>query len=121
MQARAIEAADGFIPQNVANFMWALATLGRAPKAELVRAMSRRSEETAGDFRPQAVANLLWALATVGVVPGQGLLRAMARQSIATAQSFKPQVGLVRDNDSVIVTDNCRMGFTMGTYHCNHA
>ena len=42
--------------------MWALATLGLEPGAELMTAMSRRAAVTAGEFRPQDISNLMWAL-----------------------------------------------------------
>ena len=45
--------------------MWALATLGVEPGAELATAMSRRAVASAGEFKPQEVANLMWALAVI--------------------------------------------------------
>ena len=61
--ARASVTVDSFKPQNVANLMWALATLGVEPGAELATAMSRRAVAIAGEFNLQDVANLMWALA----------------------------------------------------------
>ena len=49
--------------------MWAYATLGMEPGAELAGAMSRRAVSTAGEFKPQDVANLMWAYATLGIEP----------------------------------------------------
>ena len=63
--ARASVTVDSFKPQNVANLMWALATLGVEPGAELATAMSRRAVASAGEFKPQEVANLMWALAVI--------------------------------------------------------
>ncbi len=57
--------AGEFKPQDVANLMWALATLGVDPGAELATAMSRRAVASAGEFNQQEVANLMWALAVL--------------------------------------------------------
>ena len=81
--ARASVTVDSFKPQEVANLMWALATLGVEPGAELVTAMSRRAVASAGEFKPQNVANLMWALATLGVEPGAELATAMSRRTVA--------------------------------------
>ena len=83
--ARASVTVDSFKPQNVANLMWALATLGVEPGAELATAMSRRAVASAGEFKPQEVANLMWALATLGVDPGAELATAMSRRAVASA------------------------------------
>ena len=61
--AKASATVDSFEPREVANLMWALATLGVEPGAELATAMSRRAVASAGEFKPQNVANLMWALA----------------------------------------------------------
>ena len=63
--SRASETVGDFKPQGVANLMWALATLGVDPGAELATAMSRRAVASAGEFKPQEVANLMWALAVL--------------------------------------------------------
>ena len=89
--ARASITVKSFKPQEVANLMWALATLGMDPGAELATVMSRRAVESAGEFKPQEVANLMWALATLGVDPGAELATAMSRRAVASAGEFKPQ------------------------------
>ena len=61
--ARASVTVDSFKPQEVANLMWALATLGVEPGAELATAMSRRAVASAGEFKLQDVANLMWFFA----------------------------------------------------------
>jgi hypothetical protein len=60
-----VASAGEFKPQNVANLMWALATLGLEPGAELATAMSGQAVASAGEFKPQGVANLMWALAVI--------------------------------------------------------
>jgi len=57
--------AGKFNPQNVANVLWALATMGERLDRGLLEAMQRRATATAGEFNPQEVANVLWALATM--------------------------------------------------------
>ncbi len=56
MSRQAVTSAGEFKPQNVANLMWALATLGVDPGAELATSMSRRAVASAGEFKPQGVA-----------------------------------------------------------------
>jgi hypothetical protein len=63
MLRRAVASAGEFKPQEVANLMWALATLGVEPGAELATAISRRAVASAGEFKPQEVSILMWALA----------------------------------------------------------
>jgi hypothetical protein len=75
--------AGEFKPQEVANTVWALATMGVTPDEKLLRAMQGRAMAVAGEFDPQAVANTVWALDTMGVTPEAGLLRAI--QGRATA------------------------------------
>jgi hypothetical protein len=91
MQRQAMATAGDFKPQNVANVVWALATMGVKPAAGLLEAMQRQAMATAGDFNPHNVANLAWALATMGVKPAAGLLEAMQGRARATAGDFKPQ------------------------------
>jgi hypothetical protein len=91
MQGRATATAGDFKPQNVANLLWALATMGGKPDAHLLEAMQARATATAHHFKPQAVANLLWALATMGSKPDARLLEAMQARATATAGDFDPQ------------------------------
>jgi len=61
--------------QDVANTLWAYATMGREPGAGLMRKLEGRAEALAGTFNAQDVANTLWAYATMGWEPGAGLMR----------------------------------------------
>ena len=72
LAARATDLEETFQPQGVANLMWALATLGLEPGAELGMAMSRRAVMTAGEFKPQGVANLIRSLTVFSVISGIG-------------------------------------------------
>jgi hypothetical protein len=53
--------AGTFNAQDVANTLWAYATMGRAPGAGLMRVLEGRAEAWAGLFNAQDVANTLWA------------------------------------------------------------
>ncbi|KAJ1470971.1 hypothetical protein T484DRAFT_1916953, partial [Baffinella frigidus] len=91
MQRRATATVGEFKPQNVANMLWALATMGERADRGLLEAMQRRATATAGDFKPQGVGNVLWALATMGEKVDPGLLKAMQGRATETAGDFKPQ------------------------------
>jgi predicted small integral membrane protein len=91
LMANAASVLQSFDPQDVANTVWALATMGVTPEAGLLRAMQGRATAVAGEFNPQEVANTVWALATMGVTPEAGLLRAMQGRATALAGEFKPQ------------------------------
>jgi hypothetical protein len=58
--------------QDVANTLWAYATMGREPGAGLMWELEGRAEALAGTF----MANTLWAYATMGREPGAGVMRA---------------------------------------------
>ncbi|KAJ1478131.1 hypothetical protein T484DRAFT_1905100, partial [Baffinella frigidus] len=66
MQRRATATAGEFNPQEVANLLWGLATMGEQADRGLLEVIQRRATATAGEFKPQEVANLVWALATMG-------------------------------------------------------
>jgi hypothetical protein len=71
MQARATATARDFIPQNVANFIWALATMGVKADPRLLEAMQARATATARDFKTQEVANFIWGLACFDISRSQ--------------------------------------------------
>ena len=67
--------AGTFNAQDVANTLWAYATMGRVPGAGVIRALEGRAEALAGSFNAQGVANSLWAACVVFRFfsdPGQG-------------------------------------------------
>jgi len=72
LEGRAEALACSFKSQDVANTLWAYATMGREPGAGLMRELEGRAEALAGTFTAQNVANTLWAYATWGGSPGQG-------------------------------------------------
>ena len=91
LERRALETAGEFNSQNVANTLWAYASLGRDPGKGLLHALERRALETAGEFNSQEVANTLWAYARMGREPGEGILYAMESQALEKAGEFNSQ------------------------------
>ncbi len=60
---RRAEAISGeFNSQEVANTLWALATMGTTPGDRLMGQLKRRAEAISGEFNSQDVANTLWAI-----------------------------------------------------------
>ena len=57
-------------PQNLANMLWAYATLETQPGPALMKAASTRMLELLPQSKPQALANMAWAFATLGHNPG---------------------------------------------------
>jgi hypothetical protein len=74
LEGRAEALAGTFKAQNVANTLWAYATMGREPGAGLMRGLEGRAEALAGTFNAQNVANTLWAACVFFLVsdPGHG-------------------------------------------------
>ena len=62
LERRAEAVAGTFNSQEVANTLWAYATMGREPGAGMTRELERRAEAVAGNFNAQGVANPLWAM-----------------------------------------------------------
>ena len=62
---------EGFQARNLANTVWAWATLGVHPGEELLLSVGRAVERRLGDFKPQELAKTVWAWATLGVHPGE--------------------------------------------------
>jgi hypothetical protein len=60
---RRAEAMSGeFNSQDVANTLWAFATMGTKPGERMMGLLERRVEVIAGEFKPQGIANTLWAI-----------------------------------------------------------
>ena len=57
LEGRAEALAGTFNAQEVANTLWAYATMGREPGAGLMRELEGRAEALAGTFNAQGVAN----------------------------------------------------------------
>ena len=83
--------AGTFKAQNVANTLWAYATMGREPGAGVMRELEGRAEALAGTFNAQDVVNTLWGVCVIALLcaPGQGrrwllCLAHTARQRLVT-------------------------------------
>jgi hypothetical protein len=61
LEGRAEAVAGSFQAQEVANTLWAYATIGRAPGTGVMRELEGRAKARAGMFNTQDVANTLWA------------------------------------------------------------
>jgi len=61
LEVRTEALALTFKAQNVANTLWAYATMGREPSAGVMRGLEVRAEALAPTFTEQDVANTLWA------------------------------------------------------------
>ena len=57
-------------PQNMANILWAFATLDVQPGTALLEAGAHRMLELLPTTKPQALSNTMWAFATLGYNPG---------------------------------------------------
>jgi hypothetical protein len=91
LEGRAEALAGTFNAQEVANTLWAYATMGREPGAGVMRELEGRAEALAGTFNAQEVANTLWAYATMGRVPAEGMMRELEGQAEALAGTFNAQ------------------------------
>ncbi len=60
LRARGEAVAGTFNAQEVANTLWAYATMGREPGAGKMRGLDRQVDAVAGTFNAQDVANTLW-------------------------------------------------------------
>jgi len=74
LEGRAEALAGTFNAQEVANTLWAYATMWRAPGAGLMRELEGRAEALAGTFNARDVASTLWAVCILSLLlaPGQG-------------------------------------------------
>jgi hypothetical protein len=90
LEGRAEAVAGTFNAQEVANTLWAYATMGREPGAGMMRVREGRAEAlaVAGTLNAQDVANTLWAYATMGREPGAGLMKVLEGRAEAVAGTF---------------------------------
>jgi hypothetical protein len=79
--------------QNVANALWALATLGwQAGEGSMRCALEAAAVRVAPSMNAQEVANTLWALATLGWQDGKGSMRcALEAAAVRVAPSMNAQ------------------------------
>jgi len=65
LEGRAEAISGEFNSQNVANTLWAYATMGRKPGERMIDLLEGRSE-VSGEFKPQAVSQIRFAYETMG-------------------------------------------------------
>jgi len=65
MEGRAEALAGTFKAQEVANTLWAYATMGLAPGVGVMRELEGRAEALAGTFNARDTSTILWCLATL--------------------------------------------------------
>jgi hypothetical protein len=58
--------------QDIANTLWAFATMGTKPRQKMMGQLERRAEGISGEFKPQEVENTLWAFGKMRTKPGSG-------------------------------------------------
>jgi hypothetical protein len=81
-EERAEAVSGDFHSQEVANTLWAYATMGRKPGERVMGLLEGRAEAISGEFNSQDAANTLWAYTTMGRKPGErvmGLLEGRAK------------------------------------------
>jgi hypothetical protein len=62
LEGRAEAIAGEFNSQDIANTMWAYATMGTMPGERLMGKLEGRAEAISGEFNSQGIANTLWAI-----------------------------------------------------------
>ena len=82
---------DDFIPQELANTLWAWATMRHQPSGDAFAALERRMLACVDDFIPQDLSNTVWAWATMRHQPSADALAALERRMLACVDDFKPQ------------------------------
>jgi hypothetical protein len=91
LEGRAEAISGEFNSQNVANTLWAYATMGRQPGERLMGMLEGRAEAISGEFKPQAVANTLWAYATMARKPGERLMGLLEQRAESMSWELNSQ------------------------------
>ncbi|KAL4855247.1 RAP domain-containing protein [Chlorella vulgaris] len=91
------ERRSEFTARNLANTLWALASINHHPGDEFLAGMAAEVQGKARDGNAQNIANMFWAFATLGFHPGDEVLQALAeaaRQKLgeSTAQNISNTV-----------------------------
>jgi hypothetical protein len=80
-----------FNSQEVANTLWAFATMGRKPGERMMGLLEGRAEVMSGDFNSQNVANTLWAFWTLGTKPGERMMGLLEQRAEVISVDFNSQ------------------------------
>ena len=65
MAWKASQTMHAFTPQSIANFLWAYATLNKAPDSAFLRAAATRAVDQLDQWAPQNLSNAAWSLAVL--------------------------------------------------------
>ncbi len=74
LEGRAEAISGEFNSREVANMLWAYATMGRKPGERMMGQLEGRVEAISGEFNSRDVANTLWTFATMGRKPGERMM-----------------------------------------------
>jgi len=82
---------NAFNPQDIANTLWAYATMERTPGQALWTVLEHQVTQHSHLFTPQNLANTLWAYGVQGQLPAAGTLAALETQVEARAGDLNAQ------------------------------
>ncbi|KAI3429562.1 hypothetical protein D9Q98_005650 [Chlorella vulgaris] len=85
------ERRSEFTARNLANTLWALASINHHPGDEFLAGMAAEVQGKARDGNAQNIANMFWAFATLGFHPGDEVLQALAEAARQKLGDFTAQ------------------------------
>ncbi len=86
---RRAEAISGeFNSQNVANTLWAYATMGTKPGERMMGQLERRAEAISGEFTSQNIVDLRWAYSSLGLSMSSQLEEVLVSQERLLSSSL---------------------------------
>jgi hypothetical protein len=91
LERRAEAISRQFNSQDIANTLWAYATMRTKPGERMMGQLERRAEAISGEFNSQGIANTLWAFATMGTKPGERMMGQLERRVEAISGEFNSQ------------------------------
>jgi hypothetical protein len=91
LEGQVVRVGPDMKPQEVANAIWAFATLLWEPGAETWAALETAVERVAPDMKPQEVANAAWGFATLGLMPGAEARAALETAVVRVGPNMDPQ------------------------------
>jgi hypothetical protein len=91
LETAVVRVAASINPQELANIVWAYATLGRAPKPETWRALESAAVRVAPSMKPQELANTVWAYATLGRATEPETWRALETAAARVVAGMVPE------------------------------
>ena len=77
--------------QQLANIIWAFATLGHIPEASFMEALAEESVRKRSGFNPQNIANTLWAFVKLEYLPKCPLVSVLAEEAAPKLVEFNSQ------------------------------